>query len=106
MLLDTENILDSEEISLMFSDDKSVQNEEQNNDSEDNTPEIELTNQDQEDTTSETEDSPGKNIYSSIASALKEDGIFQGLDEEDLKGINDSDTFSNAFEKLIKKNVG
>ena len=55
--------------------------------------------QGKEDTVPEgTGSSPKKaNFYSSIASALKEDGIFQNLDEEAAAKINDAETFAQAI---------
>lgn len=41
--------------------------------------------------------SPKTNPYSSIASALKEDGIFQNLDEEKAKEIKDAESFAQAI---------
>lgn len=41
--------------------------------------------------------SPKTNFYSSIASALKEDGIFQNLDEEKAKEIKDAESFAQAI---------
>ena len=41
--------------------------------------------------------SPKTNFYSSIASTLKEDGIFQNLDEEKAKEIKDAESFAQAI---------
>lgn len=41
--------------------------------------------------------SPKTNFYSSIASALKEDGIFQNLDEDKAKEIKDAESFAKAI---------
>lgn len=41
--------------------------------------------------------SPKTNFYSSIASALKEDGIFQNLDEDRAKEIKDAESFAQAI---------
>lgn len=41
--------------------------------------------------------SPKTNFYSSIASALKEDGIFQNLDEDKAKEIRDAESFAQAI---------
>lgn len=46
--------------------------------------------------------SPNKsNFYSSIASALKEDGIFQNLDDETAAKITDAETFAQAMRDEI-----
>lgn len=59
--------------------------------------------EDEEDTNSDTgtSDSPKKNFYSSIAKALKEDGVFPDLDDETLKGIKDPAGFTAFVEKQI-----
>lgn len=41
--------------------------------------------------------SPKINFYSSIASALKEDGIFQNLDKDKAKEIKDAESFAQAI---------
>ena len=41
--------------------------------------------------------SPKTNFYSSIASALKEDGIFQNLDDDKAKEIKDAESFAQAM---------
>lgn len=41
--------------------------------------------------------SPKTNFYSSIASALKEDGIFQNLDNDRAKEIKDAESFAQAI---------
>lgn len=41
--------------------------------------------------------SPKTNFYSSIASALKEDGIFQNLDNDKAKEIKDAESFAQAM---------
>lgn len=54
--------------------------------------------QGKEDTTSDRSGtSPKTNFYSSIASALKEDGIFQNLDEDKAKEIKDAESFAQAI---------
>lgn len=45
--------------------------------------------------------SPNNNFYSSIASALAEDGIFPNLDEETVKKAMDAETFSNLIESEV-----
>lgn len=54
--------------------------------------------QGKEDTSSDgTGTSPKTNFYSSIASALKEDGIFQNLDNDKAKEIKDAESFAQAI---------
>ena len=50
-----------------------------------------------------TQDSDGSspNIYSSIASALKNDGIFPDFDDKELDAIKTPDDFAELFEKAI-----
>lgn len=53
---------------------------------------------DKEDTTAtKPGTSPKTNFYSSIASALKEDGIFQNLDDEKAASIEDAESFAQAI---------
>ena len=50
-------------------------------------------------------DSPKKNFYSSIAKALKEDGVFPDLDDESLKSIVNPEDFAAIVEKQIQQNL-
>lgn len=61
-------------------------------------------NQEKEDTNSEKDGgtSPKTNFYSSIASALKDEGIFPDLDDETLKSISEPEDFAEAVEKQIQ----
>lgn len=43
-----------------------------------------------------------KNLYSSIAQALKVEGIFPDLDDKDIESIQESDDFKELFVKQIK----
>lgn len=43
----------------------------------------------------------GSNLYSSFAQALYGDGLFQFLDEKTVNGVNDADSFSQAFEDEV-----
>lgn len=45
--------------------------------------------------------SPNGRTFSSLAKALYGDGLFTSLDEDTIAGINDSDSFYEAFEKEI-----
>lgn len=63
-------------------------------------------NQAMEGTSSEGDSTPpNKSFYSSIAPALKEDGILQNLDEESLKKIVTPEDFAEAFEKEIQSRL-
>lgn len=49
--------------------------------------------------------SPSDNIYSSIANLLKEDGAFPDLNDDDLSGITDTDSFVEAIQKQITSSI-
>ena len=57
-----------------------------------------------EDTQSEKDKgtSPKTNFYSSIASALKEEGIFPDLDDDTLNGIKTPEDFAEAVENTVQ----
>lgn len=46
-------------------------------------------------------DGSSPNVYSSIASALKEDGIFPDFDDKELEAANTPEAFAELFEKAI-----
>ena len=50
-------------------------------------------------------DSPKNNFYSSIAKALKEDGVFPDLDDESLKSIEKPEDFAAIVEKQIQQKL-
>lgn len=60
--------------------------------------------EEEEDTQSEKDKgtSPKTNFYSSIASALKEEGIFLDLDDDTLNGIKTPEDFAEAVEKTVQ----
>lgn len=58
--------------------------------------------EEKEDTTPKGGGTSPKNFYSSIAKALKEEGIFPDLDDETLSGIKDSQNFRDLVENQIK----
>lgn len=47
-------------------------------------------------------DGSSPSVYSSIAHALKEDGIFSDLDDKDFESIEDSEAFGELFEKALQ----
>lgn len=126
--LDMDNILSPDEVDSLFTSDGSEetqvtppeQQEEENK--EKPTTEVPEVNPDdlfsepesvgsekvdtqgKEDTTSkeETGTSPKTNFYSSIASALKEEGILSALDEETLSKIQTPEDFAEAMENELK----
>lgn len=58
--------------------------------------------QDVEDSTSDKEGSDSPNLYSSIATALLEDGILSNLEKEFTNGIKTPEEFSAAIEKEVQ----
>lgn len=60
--------------------------------------------EEEEDTQSEKDKgtSPKTNFYSSIASALKEEGVFPDLDDDTLNGIKTPEDFAEAVEKTVQ----
>lgn len=60
-------------------------------------------NQDKEDPTKTEKNKGGSspNFYSSITTALKEDGVLPDLDDEDLAKVQSSEDFAEAIEKQI-----
>lgn len=75
----------------LFADPESVGSEEDNQ-------------EDEEDTKSKKDKgtSPKTNFYSSIASALKDEGIFPELDDETLSNIKTPEDFAEAVEKTVQ----
>ena len=117
--LDLNNILSPEEMDNLFDEEgsetqetppESTEEKEKNNE----TTEVQVDAEDlfesesvgsgkedkqgKEDTTPDRSGtSPKTNFYSSIASALKEDGIFQNLDDDKAKEIKDAESFAQAM---------
>lgn len=129
--LSLDNILGSDEIENLFSEEEETQKTPQNNDgdnSEENkndkdnetTEVIDVDNLftdlpesvgsgkenntgDREDTYSEKgkDASPNKHFYSSVAKALKEEGIFQTLEDNEVEEISSVEDFAEAVNKQI-----
>lgn len=73
-------------------------------------PESVSSDEDSEDTegtksNKDKSDSPKTNFYSSIAKALKEDGVFPDLDDESLKSIVNPEDFAAIVEKQIQQKL-
>ena len=126
--LSLDNILGAEEIENLFVEDDETQDappaneeppkEEPNKDKEETTEVVDVDNlftdtpesvgsgkentEEKEDTTPKGDGTSPKNFYSSIAKALKEEGIFPDLDDETLSGIKDSQNFRDLVENQIK----
>ena len=124
--LGIDNILDPEDIENLFSteeeetNDKDVQetSPETKEEKPETTEELNIEglfedtpesvgseeHQEGEDTNSEKKpgSSPNNNFYSSIAKALKEDGVFPDLDDETVTNIKEPEEFAEAIEKQIQ----
>lgn len=129
--LSLDNILGSDEIENLFSEEEEIQEVPQNNDKDN--PEENKNNKDNETTevidvdnlftdlpesvgsgkennTGDKEDiysekdkdaSPNKHFYSSVAKALKEEGIFQTLEDNEVEEISSAEDFAEAVNKQI-----
>lgn len=129
--LSLDNILGTEEIENLFTDNSEIQepsqpdnSEEGSPDNEDNKNKEEATEvpnvdnlftdepesvgsgkentEEREDTTPKDGGSSPKNFYSSIAKALKEEGIFPDLDDEGLSKIKEPEDFRDLVEQQIR----
>ena len=118
--LSIENILGQEDIENLFSDKEIETTQETSPEQKEETTTEEVNpddlfeetpesvgseeNQEKEDTISEKEtgSSPTNNFYSSIAKALKEDGVFPDLDDETVDGIKEAEDLAKAIESQIK----
>ena len=120
--LSMDNILGTEEIDNLFTDVSEIESQEETNTEEqkENTTETIDSNDLFEQSESvgsgtednkETEDtesnqgsktSPKNNFYSSIAKALKEDGVFPDLDEETADSIKEAEDFAQVIEQHIQ----
>lgn len=123
--LSMDNILSENDINMLFSDEETTETQESSPESEEKKDTKETTeelnieglfeetpesvgseeHQEVEDTTSEKKSgsSPtNNNFYSSIAKALKEDGVFPDLDDETADNIKEAEDFAEAVEKQIQ----
>ena len=127
---DLDNILEQDEINGMFDDledevtidnsDEDVNDEENNNETTETIDSDKLFDEESEGVGSEKEDinieegeetepdegngtSPKAKFYSSIAKALKEEGVFPDLDDDDTKSIKTPSDFLNIIEKQIQE---
>ena len=51
------------------------------------------------------DDGSSPNVYSSIASALKNDGIFPDLEDSELEAVDTPEAFAELFEKVINERL-
>jgi hypothetical protein len=128
--LSLDNILGAEEIENLFVEDENTQDtppangeppkkeEEPDNDKEETTEVVDVDNlftdtpesvgsgkentEEKEDTTPKGDGTSPKNFYSSIAKALKEEGIFPDLDDEGLSKVKDPEDFRDLIDQQIK----
>ena len=125
-----DNILGAEEIENLFIEDGETQDippangeppkkeEEPSKDKEETTEVVDVDNlftdtpesvgsgkentEEKEDTTPKGDGTSPKNFYSSIAKALKEEGIFPDLDDEGLSKVKDPEDFRDLIDQQIK----
>lgn len=123
--LDFNNILNEDEISSLFNDDEETLQDsppEKGDNKNDNTTEVDVDdiftdkdssespesvgseddNQEMEDTSSNKNGTSPNNFYSSIAKALKEDGILPDLDDETLDKTETPEDFAKLIESQIQ----
>ena len=128
--LSLDNILGAEEIENLFVEDGDTQDtppangeppkkeEEPDKDKEETTEVVDVDNlftdtpesvgsgkentEEKEDTTPKGDGTSPKNFYSSIAKALKEEGIFPDLDDEGLSKVKDPEDFRDLIDQQIK----
>lgn len=128
--LSLDNILGAEEIENLFVEDDKTQGtppangeppkkeEEPSKDKEETTEVVDVDNlftdtpesvgsgkentEEKEDTTPKGDGTSPKNFYSSIAKALKEEGIFPDLDDEGLSKVKDPEDFRDLIDQQIK----
>lgn len=128
--LSLDNILGAEEIENLFVEDDETQGtppangeppkkeEEPSKDKEETTEVVDVDNlftdtpesvgsgkeniEEKEDTTPKGDGTSPKNFYSSIAKALKEEGIFPDLNDEGLSKVKDPEDFRDLIDQQIK----
>ena len=128
--LSLDNILGAEEIENLFVEDEDTQDtppangeppkkeEEPDNDKEETTEVVDVDNlftdtpesvgsgkentEEKEDTTPKEDGTSPKNFYSSIAKALKEEGIFPDLDDDGLSKVKEPEDFRDLIDQQIK----
>ena len=128
--LSLDNILGAEEIENLFVEDGETQDtppaneeppkkeEETSKNKEETTEVVDVDNlftdtpesvgsgkentEEKEDTTPKGDGTSPKNFYSSIAKALKEEGIFPDLDDEGLSKVKDPEDFRDLIDQQIK----
>ena len=126
--LSLDNILEAEEIENLFVEDEDTQDTQskngepskdgESNNKEETTEVVDVDNlftdtpesvgsgkentEEKEDTTPKGDGTSPKNFYSSIAKALKEEGIFPDLDDDGLSKVKDPQDFRDLIDQQIK----
>lgn len=123
--LEIDNILDPSQIDLLFDEDEESSSIETAQDDAETTETTDVENlsteesesvgsEDEEESLENGEDtnseegkgtSPKKNFYSSIALALKEEGIFPDLDDDDTEKIKEPEDLVDVIEKQIQSRL-
>lgn len=128
--LNLDNILGAEEIENLFVEDGDTppangeppkKEEEPDKDKEETTEVVDVDNlftdtpesvgsgkentEEKEDTTPKGDGTSPKNFYSSIAKALKEEGIFPDLDDEGLSKVKDPEDLRDLIDQQIKEGL-
>lgn len=131
--LSLDNILGAEEIENLFVEDNETQDtppangeppkkeEEPSKDKEETTEVVDVDNlftdtpesvgsgkentEEKEDTTPKGDGTSPKNFYSSIAKALKEEGIFPDLDDDGLSKVKEPEDFRDLIDQQIKASL-
>ena len=131
--LSLDNILGAEEIENLFVEDDETQDtppangeppkeeEEPNKDKEETTEVVDVdtlftdtpesvgsgkeNTEEKEDTTPKGDGTSPKNFYSSIAKALKEEGIFPDLEDDSLTKVKDPEDFRDLIDQQIKASL-
>lgn len=86
-------------------DPESIFNAEDNDDSSQEGVSSDEDSKNKGDSTSQKSGSSPKNTYSSIAAALKEDGVLLNLEDDDIASINTPDDFAEVIEKEVTKRL-
>lgn len=130
--LSLDNILGADEIENLFTDDETQdtppaneeppkKEEEPSKDKEETTEVVDVDNlftdtpesvgsgkentEEKEDTTPKRNGTSPKNFYSSIAKALKEEGIFPDLEDDSLTKVKDPEDFRDLIDQQIKASL-
>lgn len=62
-------------------------------------------NEDEDDAVSGKDSGASPSVYSSIAAALKEDGIFPDFDDKEINGVQSPEDFAELFDKAVNSRL-